>query len=113
MPAIHSHECSRRDRVALCLLDRRAPERIHRELGAFARYCVARIERELGAAEGWTITVDIASRGFTSKVIVHHRGHDLDAVAHGFDGPLAIWDAMCQIEQRLRENREMWARGSA
>jgi len=105
MPAPRPNERPRRDRVALRLLDRRANSRTQCELGAFARYCVARIERELGEAESWTITVDVAKRTFKSTVLVHHRGCDLDAVAHGFDGPLAIWDAMCQIEQRLRENR--------
>jgi hypothetical protein len=29
-------------------------------------------------------------------------------VATGFDGPLAIWNAMCRIEQSLRELRGRW-----
>ena len=75
-----------------------------RELGAFARYCVTRIERELGTREQWVVTIGLASGiGYTSRVAVHHFGMELVANGQGPDGALAIWDGMCQLEQSLRE----------
>jgi hypothetical protein len=77
-----------------------------RELGAFARYCVTRIERELGKREQWIVTIGLASGvGYTSQIAVHHFGLELVATGQGPDGALAIWDGMCQLEQSLRERR--------
>jgi hypothetical protein len=77
-----------------------------RELGAFARYCVTRIERELGKRERWVVTIGLASGlGYTSRIAVHHFGIELVATGRGPDGALAIWDGMCQLEQSLRERR--------
>jgi hypothetical protein len=82
-----------------------ADARRTRELGAFARYCVSRIEHDLGEAERWLVKVTPTVGGFTSLVAVQDNDYSAEAVAYGFDGALAIWDAMCRLEQGLREAR--------
>ena len=79
--------------------------RHERELGAFARYCVLRIEKDLGEREQWNIELDIRSPGYSARVEVQHLGLELVTKGQGHDGPLAIWDAMCLIEQELRDRR--------
>ena len=81
--------------------------RTHRELGAFVFYCVARIERDLGPVAHWTVKVAPTTGGFATSIQVDDHGASLQVQANGFDGPLAVWDAMCRIEQRLREERAL------
>lgn len=69
------------------------------------RYCVARIERELGEIEHWSVTIAPAGGEFTSVVAVHDGGDAIESTGTGMDGPLAAWEALCRIEQRLREAR--------
>ena len=76
-----------------------------RELGAFARYCVQRIEKELGQRQQWSVEIDLRAPGYAARVEVHHLGLVLETRGQGHDGPLAIWDAMCRIEQELRDRR--------
>lgn len=76
-----------------------------RELGAFARYCVQRIEKDIGERQHWTVEIGMRSSMYTAYVEVQHFGQTLDARGEGSDGPLAIWDAMCRLEQELRERR--------
>jgi hypothetical protein len=81
-----------------------ASARQQRELTAFARYCVARLERELGELDRWVVTANLDPRGgFTSTVSVHRGVGEVEAHGTGQDGTLAIWDALCNIEQTLRE----------
>lgn len=82
-----------------------ASARQQRELTAFARYCVARLEREVGELEQWVVTANLDPRGgFTSTVTAHRAGvTDVVASGVGQDGTLAMWDALCNIEQALRE----------
>jgi hypothetical protein len=75
----------------------------HRELGAFARYCIHRLERELGSQGHWLVTITASSRGFASHVRVRHYGAVLEESSAGQDGALATWYAMCRLEQRMRE----------
>jgi ribosome-associated translation inhibitor RaiA len=82
-----------------------ATQKQYRELGAFARYCIQRVERELGEREAWVVYVKPSLNGHTSHIAVHDRGADIEAQATGHDGTLAIWEAMCLLEQRLREHR--------
>jgi hypothetical protein len=98
---------STRSRVDVVLqLPRSATSRLQRELGAFARYCVTRIERELGAREHWQVTIAPTTGGvFASQVAVTDRGVETEQRGRGHDAALAIWDAMCRIEQILREQR--------
>ncbi|MBX3159011.1 MAG: hypothetical protein KF773_23795 [Deltaproteobacteria bacterium] len=86
-------------------LHHHAPARHHRELGAFVRYCVRRLERELGASERWVVTIVPEMRGFRSTVAVHDGDRVLQRSSNGLDGALATWDALCILEQALRESR--------
>ena len=76
-----------------------------RELGAFARYCVQRIEKDLGERQRWDVEIGMSTKGYSALVEVHHLGLVLQTRGYGNDGPLAIWDAMCRIEQELRDRR--------
>jgi hypothetical protein len=93
-----------RDRI-----DVRVPEnagaKLHRELGAFARYCIGRVERELGKHAAWSVTVSPALDGYSSRIAVSEGDMTVEDRGTGHDGTLAVWDAMCRIEQRLREQR--------
>jgi hypothetical protein len=90
-------------------IDVRLPEYVsakqHRELGAFARYCILRVERELGERESWTVDIALSLSGYSSRIAVDDGGLLLEENGTGRDGALATWDAMCRIEQRLRERR--------
>jgi hypothetical protein len=76
-----------------------------RELGAFARYCVQRIEKELGERQRWLVEIELGSRGYAALVEVEHHGLVIEARGRSQDAPLAVWDAVCRIEQDLRERR--------
>ena len=95
---------ARRARIEL-QLHRGAGSRQYRELGAFVRYCVSRIERELGEIEHWSVTIAPASGAFTSVVAVKDGSDAIEATGTGMDGPLAAWEALCRLEQLLREVR--------
>src|SRR5262245_12454425 len=96
-----------RSRVDVVLqLPRSATSRLQHELGAFARYCVMRIERELGTRDHWHVSIAPTTAGvFASKVAVTDHGVATEQRGRGHDAALAIWDAMCRIEQILREQR--------
>jgi hypothetical protein len=82
-----------------------ASNRQHRELGAFARYCIHRVERELGVHE-WRVHIAHAFGGYASRIEVRDHGALVaEQGGTGHDGALAIWEAMCLLEQRLRERR--------
>ena len=95
---------AKRARVEL-QLHQTAGVRQYREVGAFVRYCVARIERELGESEHWSVTIAPAGGEFASVVSVQDAWDTIEARGLGMDGPLAAWDALCKLEQRLREAR--------
>jgi hypothetical protein len=88
-------------------IDVRVPEhasnRQQREFGAFARYCILRVERELGQRQAWIVELGLSLRGYSSRISVDHDGVVVEEIGTGSDGALATWDAMCRIEQRLRE----------
>jgi hypothetical protein len=75
------------------------------ELGAFARYCILRVERELGEWESWVVHIVPSLGGYASHIALYDRGVLLEEQGSGQDGALATWDAMCRIEQRMRERR--------
>jgi len=79
-------------------------------LMVFARFCVARIAREIGGAEAWEVSYD--RRDASTVAQVRARMGDEVLVGRGthVDPTLAIWDAMCRIEQRLREARPRLSR---
>jgi hypothetical protein len=97
---------ARRARVQL-QLHSGAGARQYRELGAFVRYCVSRIERELGEIDRWSVTLAPAGGEFTSHVAIESAGSEtmLASTGRGLDGPLAVWDALCKLEQLLRDAR--------
>lgn len=76
-----------------------------RELRAFVRFCVARIERELGRQGQWTVGVAIGAHGFTTAIEVLTRATEVRERGQAADAVLATWDAMARVEQRLREQR--------
>ena len=82
-----------------------ASARQHRELGAFARYCVQRIEKDLGERQQWLVEISIGNGGYVAVVEVQHLGLVIEARGRGNDCALAIWDAMCRIEQEIRDRR--------
>lgn len=84
----------------------RARRRPHREPGAFAHSYVLRMEREPGERETWTVQVaPDAGVGYQTRITVRKSGAVLEASGSGQDGALATWDAMCRLEQTLRERR--------
>ena len=94
-------------RIDLELVHVARDPRARQQLGAFVYYCVARIERDLGPVAHWSVKVAPSHGGFATSIHVDDRGAVLDVQADAFDGPLAVWDAMCRIEQRLREERAL------
>jgi hypothetical protein len=75
------------------------------KLGAFAPYCILRVARELGEPASWVVHV-VPSRGGYASHIALHDGRGVMIAEHGSgqDGALATWDAMCRIEQRMRQH---------
>jgi len=93
-----------RERIAVPVPVYASPKRCH-ELGAFARYCILRVERELGEWQSWVVHVVPSPDGYASHIALHDRGVLLEEQGSGQDGALATWDAMCRIEQRMRERQ--------
>src|SRR5215210_6613713 len=83
----------------------RASHQQRRELGAVARYCVDRVERELGAPDGWFVRVGPIEDRYVCTIVVHDSGCAIEATCDETDGALAIWDTVRQIESVLRDVR--------
>ena len=79
---------AQRARVEL-QLHRGAGARQYRELGAFVRYCVSRIERELGEIEHWSVTIAPTGGKFSSVVAVKDGDDAIESKGTGMDGPTA------------------------
>jgi len=99
-----ARERAKANRIEL-QLHAQASARQQRELGAFVRFCVARLERELGPSERWIVKIDPSSGGFRSMVAMHDGALAIESTGRGLDGPLAVWDALCRLEQAVREAR--------
>lgn len=96
---------ARRSRIKV-ELPRWASARQQRELTAFARYCIARLERDVGELDHWAVTAaPDRGGGFSCLVSAQRADRAVEAHGAGHDGTLSIWDAMCNIEQALREQR--------
>jgi hypothetical protein len=91
-------------RVELQLHDH-ASVRQHRELGAFVRYCIARIERDVGTADWWVVKIVPDRCAYTCIVTAENADVVLQATRTGADATLAAWDALCKIEQLILEDR--------
>jgi hypothetical protein len=72
------------------------------ELVVFARYCADRIERELGPIE-WELSVRRGCAGFTCVVRAGRDGRRVQVAGVGPQPTYAVWNAMCSIEQPLRD----------
>lgn len=80
-----------------------ASARQRRELTAFARYCILRLERELGQRQAWVVEIAPSSGKYATRIAVHDLGIAIEASGVGFDGALSTWEAICRLEQSLRE----------
>jgi hypothetical protein len=82
----------------------------HRGPDVFDQYSVLRIEREHGEQELWSVTVSRQSNvGVANLIAIHPSGVVLVETGTGDDDATATWDAMCRIEQRIRERRSVAA----
>ena len=85
-------------------LPRAASARQRRELTAFARYCIRRLERDLGERQAWLVEIAPSSGKYATRIEVHDLCGALEAEGTGLDGALATWEAICRLEQSLRES---------
>ena len=91
MESRFDRERAKKNRIELVLHDH-VSAREYRELGALVRYCVDRIERELDDPACWDV-----------KIVP--TGDAVQSASSGLDGALAAWDALCSLEQTLRDAR--------
>jgi hypothetical protein len=80
-----------------------ASARQRRELTAFARYCILRLERDLGERQAWLVEIATSSGKYATRIEVHDLCGALEANGVGLDAALATWEAICRLEQSLRE----------
>lgn len=97
-------DSGRHDRIAV-QLPPIVESRSRHELAGFARYCINRIEGELGEHPRWDVTIGISQSGFRTQIVLEQVGLTLETRSVGHDAALAVWDAMCRLEQMLRERR--------
>jgi hypothetical protein len=71
----------------------------------FARYCINRIEGELGDDARWDVTIGLSSSDARTQIVLEQVGLTLETRSIGHDAELDVWDAMCRLEQMLRERR--------
>ena len=86
------------------ILPRTVSDQQRRELGAFARYCAQRIERDVGVQDQWRISLIMAEdETFTSVASVQHHGERIatEGCGVGTDPALTIWNAMCRLEHAI------------
>jgi hypothetical protein len=76
-----------------------------RELGAIARYCVNRVDTTLGPPDSWFLRVGPVEGQFACTVVVRDRGCAIETTSVEPDGALAIWDAVREVEEVLRDVR--------
>ena len=88
-------------RVWLCLHEE-ATAREYRELGLFVRDCIDRVERDLGRATSWMITIVPDRICFRCDVTARYDDVTMQATSAGFDGAVAGWQAFRDIEDQLR-----------
>ena len=82
-----------------------AGSREYEELREFARFCIERIEQDVGRATWWTMKTALAGVCFSCEVVVEHGGRILRVEGNGFDAAVAGRDAFCKIETMLRDVR--------
>jgi hypothetical protein len=74
------------------------------DLVAFAGFCAARIARDLRGIDAWDLFVVSGLDGHADAVVRVAVGNEtVEARASACDPAHAIWNAMCQVEQPLRD----------
>lgn len=74
------------------------------ELLAFANQCSERIARGLHGISNWELWIASSLDGQTDAVVRAQVGAQIvEAKATAFDPAMAIWEAMCDVEQPLRD----------
>ena len=84
------------------------------ELAELTRRCIDRIGGEPGERarwETWDVTIGISQSGFRTQFVLAHLGRVLVTRSAGRDPQLAVWDAMCRLEQMLRQRRAIAVHG--
>lgn len=87
--------------------------RRRQDRAGFARYCINRVEGEHGEHARWDVTIGISQSGFRTQIVLEQIGVTLETPGVGQDAELAVWDAMCRLEQMLRERRGSLEDGEA
>lgn len=74
------------------------------DLVAFAGFCASRIARDLSGIGTWDLFVVSGIDGHADAVVRVEVGREsVEARASACDPAHAIWNAMCQVEQPLRD----------
>ena len=73
------------------------------ELAAFATFCASRVSRQIGGVFGWDVYVVAGLEGADALVRAQLANGSLEARASGGDPAMALWNAMAELEQPLRE----------
>ena len=77
--------------------------RFRRELEAFVKHCVRRMERSLGALQSLRLRISTTKRHtFHCAIEADHRGVLVQRAGDAPDAVLATWNAICQLEEALR-----------
>jgi hypothetical protein len=83
------------------------------ELAAFAGFCAARIARDLRGIESWDLFV-VGGLDQANAVLRVRVGSEVVEVrATAIDPAHAIWNAMCRIEQPIRDVAATLGRAAA
>jgi hypothetical protein len=76
----------------------------HRDLIQFAGFCAARIARGLRGIDAWDVFVAGGLDGQADAIVRVRVGVEtIEARASACDPAYAIWNAMCRVEQPVRE----------
>lgn len=73
------------------------------ELASFAGICASRISRDLRGVHGWELYVVGGLEQADAVIRVRVGGETVEARATAIDAANAIWNAMCRIEQPIRD----------
>ena len=92
------------NRIELAMPEHSTPVE-RRELGAMARYCVTRVEATLGPPDSWFVRIGNVEGQVACTVVVRDRGCAIETTSFDPDGAVAIWDAVREVEQILRDVR--------
>ena len=81
------------------------------DLAELTRRCIDRIGGERATWETRDVARGISQSGFRTQFVLAHLGGALATRSPGRNPELAVWDAMCRLELRLRRRRAIAAPG--